>query len=446
MTPHGIEDFAKRRDREVERGGANPAYISPEERRRRANASRMEIQPAAFAPNVGRAANGPGTVKSSQRGLRKEEHVSNEVKSEGDRFDTDVSSIGDTTMTSGEIDVIGEHDYHHDERSVDAKHETNQFGSGIAGFLDPDEVQGYQQTHDALMLKAKKLAGERRFAQSDSKADYHSTSPSKIEFHEQSAGWHGFQAEESADDKANTRMAVHNSPFQRRDYEARGAAVIARPPVPLFNANRPIHSDHVGQSDAAAFKKHAAPSKVQFRSGQNGSLPQRGGPDKSQEEPNSQASAMDPLPKRPLEPDYTKQQVKVMKYADLKNEDFEQGPQDTDLNLSEELKSAPLKDKLDHLRAFPENSNDPPESNPQNRFFSSLPIKEHEECGDIILGQFEELLGRARALRRDKRDAAMAFESEVEKRVVALQNQDDKLTEKLATLRSKGEDVIKART
>lgn len=140
--------------------------------------------------------------------------------------------------------------------------------------------------------------------------------------------------------------------------------------------------------------------------------------------------------KRGIDLDYNPTQLREMAYERLRQESFDgikpvQGAADQE--LSEKLKNVyDLKGSLDpHLK--------------RRTFFSDLTIEQYEECGDIMVERFNDMITRYKVARQQKRTVARAFEEEVgnrEERVRAKKNVVDR---DLGRLRKAGEDVVRGK-
>jgi hypothetical protein len=146
--------------------------------------------------------------------------------------------------------------------------------------------------------------------------------------------------------------------------------------------------------------------------------------------------------KRPLGLDYTEEELAQMSYDQLKSESFDHNPKPIPSVLPKELKSEPLGTQLEHLCNLPDISEEDQFSKQQD-FFSSLSIDKYEECGDIILEKFGEILGKFKKARQDKRKIAREFEDEVSQREHLVSLGAEAIDKDMARLRRAGEDVIK---
>ena len=149
--------------------------------------------------------------------------------------------------------------------------------------------------------------------------------------------------------------------------------------------------------------------------------------------------------KRGVELDYSHEQLSKMPYSDLQNQSFDQDPSASSNILPERFKISSLAEKLEHIRK-PSNTS-PPDSEQhfeaQCRFFSSLTIEQYEECGDLIIDQFTDIMKRFKEVRQDKRKVAAEFETEVSQRQATVMKRTGFLEKDMGRLRRAGQDVVR---
>lgn len=150
-----------------------------------------------------------------------------------------------------------------------------------------------------------------------------------------------------------------------------------------------------------------------------------------------------PKQKRPLNLDYDTGQLSKMAYDDLRNEPFDHDPSAPAETLPENLASASLTDKLEYIIDQAKHNNVPIEQ--QRALFSSLPIDQFEECGDLIVDHFAAIIAKFKHARREKRKVAMEFEEEVARREEAISSRKQAIGRDMGRLRKAGEDVIKGK-
>ena len=143
--------------------------------------------------------------------------------------------------------------------------------------------------------------------------------------------------------------------------------------------------------------------------------------------------------KRSRELDYGTHQLAEMDYQRLHTESFDYVPghipyhglPDPSKTLSERLRSIypdkTHKDKAARAKAF----------------FASLPIDQYEECGDLLLDGFRDVMNRLRQARQQKRKAARAMEEQIAKREEWVRKKRGVCELELGRLRSAGTAVVK---
>ena len=432
----GVDKFAKRRDRGTNGDSTELPHLSLADRQRIGQQLRF-----------GSEAGSPDLVNMGTSGSEhhKDERPSGDIKAERDMWDTDLDSIGDTTtMTSKEREALEQGRGAHGEHRAEADDEATRRPLNMTAFLRDGESQGFEKSKDVLFKSLRTVSNGLPNKKDTGKVDYPSTSPSEAEFH-QGLPLHGHRIQKDSERDQIPRREWENGharPHDAKDPSKRMENADGNTAPPTYSmppSKQPARADRSrprpisrGNPAALAPPKDAAVS-----------LPQRGVSRKAEQRDQARVEETPQPQKRPLDPEHTLEELRGMKFTDLKEEPFERGPKDPGVALPEKISSAPLQAKLDYLRALPEPQGETLESNLQYQFFSRLPIKEHEECGDLILGQFEAMLGRMRTIRQDKRKAALEFEGEIEERVNALQRRRDELDKNLATLKTKGEDVIR---
>ncbi|KAF6225456.1 hypothetical protein HO133_009456 [Letharia lupina] len=143
--------------------------------------------------------------------------------------------------------------------------------------------------------------------------------------------------------------------------------------------------------------------------------------------------------KRSRDLDYGVHQLAEMDYQQLHNESFDHVPghipyhglPDPSLPLSERLHNIypdkTHKDKAARAKAF----------------FASLTIDQYEECGDLLLDGFRDVMDRLRQARQQKRKAARAMEEQIAKREEWVRKKRGVCELELGRLRSAGTAVVK---
>ena len=146
--------------------------------------------------------------------------------------------------------------------------------------------------------------------------------------------------------------------------------------------------------------------------------------------------------KRSRDLDYSQDQLASMNFQQLKDEAFHLDPQASKVLLPAEIESGTLIEKLDFLVKIKE---DDERKSQQSAFLKSLPIEEYEECGDIIVDRFSEMVKRFKQARQERRKAAREFESEVARREESVRGKIDAFEKDFSRLKQSGEDVVRKR-
>ncbi len=141
--------------------------------------------------------------------------------------------------------------------------------------------------------------------------------------------------------------------------------------------------------------------------------------------------------------DYDDKTLSSMSYQDLAQESFDTGPSPTELGDPTLRDESTLKEKLLHLHSL-EKPREQLQSLRQG-FFSSLPIEQYEECGDLMAEQFSQIILRFKQARQQKRSIAREFEDEVTVRQEAVEKRKMAVTKDLARLKRAGQDVVQGR-
>lgn len=141
--------------------------------------------------------------------------------------------------------------------------------------------------------------------------------------------------------------------------------------------------------------------------------------------------------------DYDPKALAKMTYRQLAEESFDTSPQPINLKDPSLKNDASLKEKLLHL-----NSLDGPREQVQSQrqaFFSSLPIGQYEECGDLMAEQFSEIILKVKQARQQKRSLAKDFEDEIARREKVVEYRKLAVTSDLDRLKRAGQDVVRGK-
>ena len=148
--------------------------------------------------------------------------------------------------------------------------------------------------------------------------------------------------------------------------------------------------------------------------------------------------------KRSVELDYAEEELSKMTYEQLKSEVFDHNPSMGYSAQPDSLTTGTLESQLAYISNLTEVTEEDRFLQQQD-FFSSLPIEKYEECGDIILGRFTQILNNFKEARQMKRSAAKELEEEVAQREQRVSTRLGLLGKNMERLRRAGQDVIKGK-
>ena len=146
--------------------------------------------------------------------------------------------------------------------------------------------------------------------------------------------------------------------------------------------------------------------------------------------------------KRSRDLDYSIHQLADMSYQQLKDESFDHIPGGAKLMAQHDLPnpSLPLSDRLQQMYR---------DKNHKDRdlrarcFFSSLTIDQYEECGDLLLDGFRNVMDRLKQARQQKRRAAKTMEEQIAKREEWVRKKRGIIEQDLGRLKASGSAVVK---
>ena len=146
--------------------------------------------------------------------------------------------------------------------------------------------------------------------------------------------------------------------------------------------------------------------------------------------------------KRSRDLDYSIHQLSDMDYQKLKEESFDFTPNASNTISPRDLPdpNIPLSDRLHKV------FNDKSQKDKAVRargFFASLTIEQYEECGDLLLDSFQNVMGKLKQARQQKRKAAQAIEEQIAKREEWVRKKRGVCELELGRLKSAGAAVVK---
>ena len=438
-----LDTFAKRHDKSIKPDPADPKYPPKSERQRRADEVRFGRPPSRAAQET--EAKLPANGNEPNSGTLRSERPASILKPNHDMFDTDASSIGDSTMARKGPEVREDAQAAFSKGGAQPEDCSSDDQLRLKGFQDGEEAAGIQNATRLLQHRAANIGttGLNWDLNWDMvRPSYPPTSPSDTDYHQPQALRQGTQAFKdgeqdwkpySAPPRADASQEPPKNYLPRAPNRSTRNTGNLEPPTQVEPSSS---RTFVGRDGSSPLLAAAAPAQT---------ISQRDAPQGNDEPERSPGPDVTTTLKRVHESEHPMDELKAMTFADLKSEPFERGPQETDIAIPEKIRAGSLQTQLEWLRALPPPPDEDLQSNQQYRFFARLSLDQHEECGGLILAQFQEMVGRMQRLRKDKRTAALQFEGEIERRVNALQKQKDDLDRDLATLKTKGQDVVKKR-
>ncbi|KAL8665049.1 MAG: hypothetical protein Q9202_002605 [Teloschistes flavicans] len=143
-------------------------------------------------------------------------------------------------------------------------------------------------------------------------------------------------------------------------------------------------------------------------------------------------------PQRAL--DYDPKTLAKMSFQELAEESFDTSPRAVQLKDRSLTNASSLQEKLLYLHSL-----DGPSEQIQSQrraFFSSLPIDQYEECGDIVTEHFSQIISRFRQARQQKRAVARGFEDEIAAREKMVERGKVAVAKESDRLKRAGRDVV----
>ena len=151
-----------------------------------------------------------------------------------------------------------------------------------------------------------------------------------------------------------------------------------------------------------------------------------------------QQTEVQPYVKQSRELDYTWDELSRMNYSRLKDESFDLIP-GVVAGPAGLLSSAEL---VDSLRQILSPQRHGQEGTKGRAFFATLSIDQYEECGDLIIEGFKDILGKFKDARRQKRSLTRKFEEKVHQRQHIIRTKQSAIEKDLKTMRHNGSGLI----
>ena len=147
--------------------------------------------------------------------------------------------------------------------------------------------------------------------------------------------------------------------------------------------------------------------------------------------------------KRPVSLDYTPAELSSMAYVTLASESFDHDPQAPPVQTNPSPAPPPAVSLTENLI----NLSSPSTSSDERRaFFSSLPITDYEEAGDLLLSHFADTIQKFKDARRERRKIAGEFEAEIARREERVRSRAGGIEKEVGRLRRAGQDVVRGKS
>lgn len=132
--------------------------------------------------------------------------------------------------------------------------------------------------------------------------------------------------------------------------------------------------------------------------------------------------------------DYPPNILETKAFSDLQAESFDFNPTPVQPHFQHDAQLS-LKDKLLRLKNLTDDQ--------RRVFFSSVTISEWEECGDLLVDEFCQMLQKSKEVRQARRDVAATFEAEIKRRHDAVEAEGNAIKNRLEDMKAGGLGVLK---
>lgn len=239
--------------------------------------------------------------------------------------------------------------------------------------------------------------------------------------------------------RKNTATESHRSPSRKRGEVQRMKVPTRERSEPRIKApSREGSEPRARKAEASAHAKPAASAIAPAFS-----IPTALDEAKSLMIPNDE-SVQSRTRKRDMELDYDPMQLHGMTYEILRQEAFDQSPRAMSKPEAQAAADAGLPGKLQQVYNL---KGDATEVLSQRRaVFAHMTIDQYEECGDLIMENFNGIMSQIKITRQQKRAAAIEFEEQVAKREAHVRAKKNAVDQDLARLRKAGEDVVQGKS
>ena len=148
--------------------------------------------------------------------------------------------------------------------------------------------------------------------------------------------------------------------------------------------------------------------------------------------------------KRARDLDYSPDQLSSMTFQQLNNEPFSLASDAPWTSPVQGLSSDTLAEKMDYvLNGL---KDDDAKLMHRRAFFSSIPIEQYEECANLMIRRFSDVISKFTEARRQRRRFAKDFEEEVARREDCVRGKTSAVKKDLGRLKRGGEEVMRGGT
>lgn len=145
--------------------------------------------------------------------------------------------------------------------------------------------------------------------------------------------------------------------------------------------------------------------------------------------------------KRARDLDYSPDQLSSMVFQQLSNEPFNLASSTARASIPQQLSTGTLAAKMDYIL---ERLKDDDTKIVQRRaFFSSLSIEQYEECANLMIRRFSDIISKFTDARQQRRRAAKYFEEEISMREACVRGRTTVVDKDLGRLKRGGEEVVR---
>lgn len=139
--------------------------------------------------------------------------------------------------------------------------------------------------------------------------------------------------------------------------------------------------------------------------------------------------------------DYSRDQLSSMTFQQLSSEPFNLVYEAAQASFPQEFSRGNLSAKMDYI--LEKLKDDDAKLVQRRAFFSSLPIEQYEECANLMIRRFSDILSKFTDARHQRRRATKDFEDEIAKREVCVRCKTTAVDKDLGRLKRGGEEVVR---